>query len=665
MKGILCRIVSVVTPLSLLLMAAMSVSLASAAGVAIPDTYLKTALLERLGRSSGDITDADLKSFVRLDISSEYIHDLTGLEKATNLTELTLSNNYVSDYRPLSALTGLKKLNAAYNKASDLSPLASLTGLTHLDVSGTYNMGSIQPLKNLTNLVYLNLQMNNIKDIQALASLTKLQSVYLSYNKIQSLSPLSQLTSLRSLGLGYNELKDVSSLGGLTRLETLALNGNELTSLDAVGKLIRLKNLNLQCNRIDDVSPIAKFTRLMRLDISYNYLDINYGTQARTLGERVTGAGGTAIVEPQVDDGLPTPVLGESILRLGTGESQTVKVTVSSGANVALTWSSSNTAIATVSASGVVKGVSPGTAVVKCTADNGKAASVEVRVYGCHILRDELNNFDHLDSRDIIWKSDAMGTDKAIARITNKAASIVYKAEDLRDFKVRSYGYTYGDGFMTAINAYVSADGKAWTAVRLNEDGSYTPSTHLPNEFAYKSYWPAELVMAGMNYLKVEIPVLMKEDGSAFGEEDAWRTLLGAVELYYGEEGYDEADRIAAAKVVALIDAIGTVNKNSEAAIVVARREYNALTDNGRRFVANYDKLLKAEETFRSLYGELDGVYPEWSGTEIVNNAKQNTSNTVWNVITGIAFPVMAGLLVVAGAFLVWFFKKRKIPNHS
>ena len=69
----------------------------------------------------------------------------------------------------------------------------------------------------------------------------------------------------------------------------------------------------------------------------------------------------------------------------------------------------------------------------------------------------------------------------------------------------------------------------------------------------------------------------------------------------------DNTDRKAAASVDELIAAIDleTISKNSEAAIKAAREAYDALTDEQKALVENYDDLVAAETLFASLSTEL------------------------------------------------------------
>lgn len=69
----------------------------------------------------------------------------------------------------------------------------------------------------------------------------------------------------------------------------------------------------------------------------------------------------------------------------------------------------------------------------------------------------------------------------------------------------------------------------------------------------------------------------------------------------FGGSGTDDSDQKAANAVIDLISAIGTVTKDSGDAIAAAREAYDALTDNGKQLVSNYDVLANAEEEFARL----------------------------------------------------------------
>ena len=101
--------------------------------VEFPDPNLEEAIRSRLGfNADKQIHADDLKKINKLYASSSAISNISGLEKLTNLTELSLYNNKVSDLTPLSGLQNLRILELGNNQISDLNPLSELTNLNQL-----------------------------------------------------------------------------------------------------------------------------------------------------------------------------------------------------------------------------------------------------------------------------------------------------------------------------------------------------------------------------------------------------------------------------------------------------------------------------------------------------------------------------------------------------
>ena len=162
-------------PLFLMICLALPLT-ATAQVVDIPDSNLRTAIEKALGKASGaTITTADMAKLTHLDARNAYISDLTGLELATNLTELNLGGNNLSNILPVAGLTNLRYLWLWDNNISDISPVAGLT-----------------------NLIELILQSNAISDISPVAGLTNLTGLWLAHNNISDISPLVANTGLGS-----------------------------------------------------------------------------------------------------------------------------------------------------------------------------------------------------------------------------------------------------------------------------------------------------------------------------------------------------------------------------------------------------------------------------------------------------------------------------------
>ena len=283
--------------------------------VHIPDTNLRAAIAEALGKNpNAPITVEEMERLGRLEAGNRDIRDLTGLQFATNATELHLYSNFsisdlsplaglinlellrvdgnLSDLSPLAGLINLRYLNSTSNTSdlsplaglinleslifvrcnvSDLSPLAGLINLTRLNTWGN-PVSDLSPLAGLTKLEHLDLCGGRISDIKPLAGLTGLKELYIFSNKISDISPLAALAGLNRLNLEGNRISDVSSLAGLTHLKWLHLEGNDISDISLIAGLTQLEWLNLAHNDISDISPLAGLTNLNWLNVSRNQI---------------------------------------------------------------------------------------------------------------------------------------------------------------------------------------------------------------------------------------------------------------------------------------------------------------------------------------------------------------------------------------------------------
>ena len=174
----------------------------------IPDANLERVLREAMQLDSNDhITVQHTAELRALNAQNQGIKELSGLEYASNLTELRLGENPITD----------------------ISPLAHLTQLTLLRLNDCWTIDDINPLADLTQLNVLDLDRNLIVDLSPLTGLMALTSLDLRYNQIENLGPLANLTQLTRLLLSNNEIKDVRPLATLTRLEILHLHANSIT----------------------------------------------------------------------------------------------------------------------------------------------------------------------------------------------------------------------------------------------------------------------------------------------------------------------------------------------------------------------------------------------------------------------------------------------------
>ena len=266
--------------------------------VHIPDPNLRAAIAESLGKNpNAPITVEEMEGLGRLDTRNRGIHDLTGLQFATNLNRLVLRENqisglssiaglielrelflttpFVSDISPLQNLKNLTKLGLYDTPVSDISPLQNLKNLTHLTLTDTL-VSDIFPLQNLKSLTHLWLYGTPIDHLSPLTGLTNLEYLAFERNKVSDLSPVAGLINLKRIRTWGNPVSDLSPLAGLTKLEAVDICGGNISDLTHLASLAGLKELYLVKNGISDISPLAGLIGLNRLNLSENnILDIS------------------------------------------------------------------------------------------------------------------------------------------------------------------------------------------------------------------------------------------------------------------------------------------------------------------------------------------------------------------------------------------------------
>ena len=96
--------------------------------VSIPDDNLRQAIRSTLGLSEGvPITQQKMQRLITLYANNRGIADLTGLEHATNLTQLWLDRNTISDISAVSGLTNLTRLE--HSRVISISDISAVAGL--------------------------------------------------------------------------------------------------------------------------------------------------------------------------------------------------------------------------------------------------------------------------------------------------------------------------------------------------------------------------------------------------------------------------------------------------------------------------------------------------------------------------------------------------------
>ena len=195
------RIYALITALTLL------ATLANAQVVNIPDPNLNRLVRQKLGIPQGvPILESDMLQLTHMRWSEEGIHDLTGIEHATNLVTAIINVNPIEDLSPLGDLPRLMTIHMSVVPTKNLDWIANITTLREL-IASNCGIEDISGLSNLTSLVNLRLEGNRIVDVSPLANLKMLESLWLTRNAIVDFSPIGELSIA---DLRRDEICDIS-----------------------------------------------------------------------------------------------------------------------------------------------------------------------------------------------------------------------------------------------------------------------------------------------------------------------------------------------------------------------------------------------------------------------------------------------------------------------
>ena len=238
--------------------------------VQIPDPNLRAAVAEALGKSiNAPVTVEEMETLRVFVAESRGIHDLTGLQFATNLNRLFLRDNQISDLSPIASLIELHLLWLDDNAVSDISPVKDLKNLVEVRFN-SIQVSDLSPLAGLVKLRELFIGGNNISDVSPVAGLVNLSVLHFSGNNVSDLSPVAGLVKLENLVFSGAQVSDLSPVAGLTNLSVLHFSGNNVSGLSPIARLINLKHLHFSGNNVSDLSPIARLINLEYINFSDN-----------------------------------------------------------------------------------------------------------------------------------------------------------------------------------------------------------------------------------------------------------------------------------------------------------------------------------------------------------------------------------------------------------
>ncbi|WCO01398.1 T9SS type A sorting domain-containing protein [Psychroserpens ponticola] len=223
----------------------------------VPDDNFEQALID-LGYDTGVLDDyvptANINTVTNLNVDSNSISDLTGIEGFVALTDLSCYNNSLSSL-DVSSNTALTFLVCSFNSLSSLD-ISSNTALTFLACHSN-SLTSID-VSNNTALESLSCTNNSISSLDVSTN-TALRFLFCHDNSINSLD-ISNNIALVSLFCYDNNLTGLDLINN-TLLEYLDCNNNNLISLNIkngnntiITTFNATGNPNLSCIEVDDAA---------------------------------------------------------------------------------------------------------------------------------------------------------------------------------------------------------------------------------------------------------------------------------------------------------------------------------------------------------------------------------------------------------------------------
>lgn len=207
------------------------------------DAISELTYLEHLDASNNEISSVaavEYPALISLNLSNNWLSDLSGIETFSSLTSLDVSGNLISDLTPITKLSELIELRLANNSPNNIKSLSSLKKLVSLDISGC-GLASLSIVNNFPALTCLSASDNEIASLSTFKK--QVDELYINKNPLVDLSPLKDQKNLQTLEVVGTQVKDISCLTDLPQLSTLDITDTAVTDATMLKKCPMLTTL--------------------------------------------------------------------------------------------------------------------------------------------------------------------------------------------------------------------------------------------------------------------------------------------------------------------------------------------------------------------------------------------------------------------------------------
>ena len=297
----------------------LSISVATAQTISIPDANFEQALIDAGqdsdGLINGLILQSDAEAIITLSLNNKGINSLQGIEGFINVKSLVCSNNNLTTIN-LSNNTVLETLDCSNNNFAtvDLSNNTALTSLiainsqlTSLDTSNNllleylsvpFNQLTSLDVSNNTALEIMYVHANNLSSLDV-SNLSSLQTLYCYNNDITSLN-IDNAYALEYLRC-YDNLFTSLNLNTNLYLKVLRCSGGELLSLDVSNNTL-LEDFRCWDNQITSLDLSHNSALTIINFTSNNLVNLNLKNGSNTNVTNFSATNNPNLICIEVDD---------------------------------------------------------------------------------------------------------------------------------------------------------------------------------------------------------------------------------------------------------------------------------------------------------------------------------------------------------------------------
>lgn len=213
------------------------------------------------------------------------------IEEAKEVYVCILANNNLSDPTPLKELQNLIRLDLSKNKIKNINIFTNdemLLNLKFLDLSN--NKLTEFPAFKMPKLEYLDVSGNKLEKVnEGWAGHSTLKVVKAVDCKLKTMQAFRGMPKLRELYLGNNSISSLTGYEGLPELRKLHLRRNKIDKIDdELPELPALEYLNLRSNKVPDLENVFKlfqFPTLVDLNVINCPVELGFSSMNMLVAE--------------------------------------------------------------------------------------------------------------------------------------------------------------------------------------------------------------------------------------------------------------------------------------------------------------------------------------------------------------------------------------------